>query len=310
MELLNNYAERLKHLPFDLRAEVMLADMLDDGISFDELILNPIGPHKRAFGRDIDSTEWIESQRKAQRWLQINLNRSGLYDLLPEGVFHQPTTGKTLTDKEEVLREMDIQRQREEASRRFFLPIEQEFLRQRVRIEQEERQFLNTADNIPDELMERFWTLPSFLTPIQKKRLLLLIPLMHQLAGDLNAMTACFEELIEERVSLAFDVAGGTLIQADVAPLGQWELGETSLFDGWLPNDEPTLCLTIRIDQNERIANYLPGQPGRQFIEWLSGYLVPLDVNFRLELDTSAIEDAFLLEDNDQFGRLDFNTYV
>ena len=308
MELLNDYADRLKHLPFDLRAELVLADMLEDGVSLDALILNPVGSFNRATGRDISGTEWIESGRTTQRWLQINLNRSGLYDLVPEGVFHQPATSDTLSTKEDILREMALQRRREEAARQFFLPLEQEFLRQRVQTEQQARTFLLNPE--PDDRLSQFWALPRFLTPVQTKRLLYLLPLMHRLAGDTAAMTACFEQLVDERVSLQLDSPGTTLIQTSTAPLGEWQLGDTSVFDGYLSDEEPRLRLTIYLDRSERVADYLPGATSRRLIEWLSGYLVPLDVSLHIDLDTSAIDDAFLLTDYGSDAQLSFTTYL
>ncbi|UFH52069.1 hypothetical protein [Spirosoma sp. KNUC1025] len=307
MEPINDYADRLNHLSIDLRAEVVLADMVTDGVSLDDLILNPMGAFRRATGRDINDVSWVESERKVKRWLQINLNRSGLYDLLPEGVFHQPTTNNRLTDKEDILQEMTIQRQRELAARQFFLPIDQEFLRQRVQIELESRQSL--LHNEPDDLLVQFWSLPEFLTPEQSRRLQYLLPLVHQLAGNMEAMTECFEQLVDERISLQLDTPGSVLLSTDNR-LGEWQLGDSSVFDGWLQDEEPLLRLTIHIEQSDQLANYLPGQNGRRLIEWLSGFLVPLDVNLSIELNTSALHDTFLLTDDDSFGRLSFTTYV
>ncbi|MFD2934206.1 hypothetical protein [Spirosoma flavum] len=311
MEPLNAYAQRLNHLPLDFRAEVVLADMLEDGISLDDLILNPVGAFKRAFGRDISRTEWVESQYGSQRWLQIDLNRNGLYDLLPEGVFHQPTTDDPSISKESVLLEMQVQRQREQAARRFFLPIEQEFFRQRIRIEQEQRTYpLNTDTQQPDDLLGWFWDLPDFLTSDQKKRLLYLLPVIHRITGDLTAMAACFEQLLEERVSLQLDSPGREFIQVNTAPLGQWQLGDNSVFDGWLRSEEPLLRITVHIDRTDRVDAYLPNHNGRRLLEWLTGYLVPLDTAIAIDLDTSTLDDTFLLTTDDSMGRLDFTTCI
>ncbi|WP_018620702.1 hypothetical protein [Spirosoma luteum] len=306
MEPLESYANRLDHLPEDLRAEVVLADMLEDGISLDELIINPLGAFKRTFGRDISQAQWVEAQHKVQRWLQIDLNRGSLYDLLPEGVFHQPTSNDTESSKEATLREMSVQQQRERAARLFFLPIEQEFFRQRIRIEQEQRTFLYGTDN----LLDWFWNLPDFLTPAQLRRLLYLLPVMYRIAGDLAAMIDCFEQLVEERVSLRLDSRGMEQVQADFARLGQWQLGNDSVLDGWLHDEGPLLRITVHIDRSERMSEYLPGQNGLKLIEWLAGYVVPLDAAYRIDLDTSALDDGFIFSDESVFGRLDFTTYV
>ncbi|GAB3782982.1 type VI secretion system baseplate subunit TssG [Spirosoma horti] len=309
MKPVADYAERLNHLPVDLRAEVVLADMLEDGISPDDLIINPVGLFKRAFSRDIDRVHWVESQHSTQRWLQIDLNRSGLYDLLPEGVFHQPTSPDASASTETTLREMAIQQERERAARRFFLPIEQEFFRQRIRIEQEQRAF-QFGSLLPDDMLSWFWTLPDFLTATQRERLHYLLPVIHQMAGNLVAMKTCFGQLIEERVSLQLDAPGKAFVHHDGSALGQWQLGADSVFDGWLYDGEPLLRITVSIDQPERLTDYLPDGNGQRLIDWLAGYLMPLDVGTRLVLDTSALADTFLFTEEDAFGRLDFATTI
>ena len=82
MDPLTTYANCLNHLPIDLRAEVVLADMLDDGISLNDLILNPTGGFKRSFGRDISQTSWIDMPHSSQRMVQVDLNRTDMNDLL------------------------------------------------------------------------------------------------------------------------------------------------------------------------------------------------------------------------------------
>lgn len=314
MEPLTAYAEHLNHLPVDLRAEVILADMLEDGISLDELILNPIGGFQRAFCRDIHRVDWVESQQDNRKWLRIDLNRDGLYDLLPEGIFHQPTISDPQASKEVMLREMHIQTQREAAARRFFLPLEQEFLRQRIRVEQEERKyrFANSPFSLDDNLLIQFWGLPDFLTAAQIKRLLYLLPVLHQLVGDFDHMTACFEQLLEERVSLSLDPPAREAVgtQLETAPLGQWQLGKTALLGTRLIDEWPELCLTIHLSRAERLVEYLPGGVDRRVVDWLGEYLFPLETVLRLELDTTAIEDNFLLTDAIHTGRLDCTTLI
>lgn len=317
METLIDYATYLTHLPVDLRAEVVVADMFDDGISPDNLIVNPLGPFKRAFGRDISGAGWVEGPTRLQRWLQIDLNRTGLYDLLPEGVFHQPTTNDASVSKEATLREMAIQHERERAARRFFLPIEQEFFRHRVRIEQEKRAFLfeNDAALSDNHLLDWFWNLPDFLTPRQLKRLLYLLPEIHRMAGDLPAMEACFGQLVADRVTLSTHSSGNEWVNAsttgvDTSRLGQWLLGADVAFEGWVNDGEPLLRITVHIDSPECLADYLPGGQGLQLLNWLAGYLVPLTTGFRIELDTSALDTAFLLTSDAGFGRLDFTTCI
>ncbi|AUD01089.1 hypothetical protein [Spirosoma pollinicola] len=317
MESLTAYANYLNHLPFDLRAEVVVTDMLEDGISPDDLIINPLGSFNRAFGRDISRVAWVDGQTRLQRWLQIDLNRTGLYDLLPEGVFHQPTSNDASVSKESILHEMAIQREREQAARRFFLPIEQEFFRHRIQIEQTQRTFLFGNDTLlPDnDLLGWFWNLPDFLTPLQIKRLMYLLPEIYRMTGDLIMAEACFGQLVDDRVTLTVESPESELVHSNKSgayspKLGQWQLGADSVLDGWVNDGEPGSKLTVHIVQVDRLTNYLPGGHGLQLLHWLAGYLIPLTTSFRIELDTSALEDTFLLTSDAVYGQLDYTTCI
>ena len=302
--------ERLNHLPVDLRAEVVVADLLENGVSLDDLILDPSGGFRRAFGRDIDHAEWTEAQ--PSQWLRIYLNRDGLYDRLPEGLFHQPTTNESNPTKDEWLREMALQQEREKAARLFFLPLEQEFFRQRVRIEQEERAYLPGGSQASPEENElvQFWNLPPFLTPDQVHRLLYLLPLVYRMAGDLDYMAACFEAVLEEPVRLQLEPPGGVPFTTETAPLGQWQLGVDSLLDGLLMDETPVVRLTVCVGQADRIAAYLPGGRGRQLIDWLGDYLFALDTLPVIDLDTSALERDFQLAEESPNTWLYFTTQL
>ncbi|GAA4395341.1 type VI secretion system baseplate subunit TssG [Nibrella viscosa] len=310
METLDSYAKRLNRLPIDLRLEVVLADMLEDGVSLDDLIVNPLGSFNRPFGRDIADTEWVEAQHGHRRWLQINVNRNGIYDFLPEGVFHQPTSDDTLATQETILREIKIQREREEAARRFFLPLEQEFFRQRVRIEQEERTHLAQHDpfSLDDNLVAQFWELPDFLTTAQAKRLVYLLPVVYQFVGDLHRTALCFEQLLGERVSLQPELPGLVSLSADTPPLGQWQLGNDSLFGGYVREEGEVIRLRVHLSRADQVPDYLPGSNGRRVINLLQEYLLPMDTTLVVELDTSAFENAFILDDIPDSGLLDFTT--
>lgn len=69
---------RLSNIPTDLSAEV-LANYLQMRV----LSIEFLGPHKRNAYRDIVSLE-----HDADGSLQIGLSRKGLYDILPEALFH------------------------------------------------------------------------------------------------------------------------------------------------------------------------------------------------------------------------------
>jgi len=290
-----------------------MADLLEEDFRLDDLILNPVGGFRRAFGRDVSGAEWVEAQQGDRRWLRLDLNRDGLYDRLPEGLFHQPTANDTKISKDEWVREMAVQQEREKAARLFFLPIEQEFFRQRVHIEQAERSYLpgsRSAFDSSDNDLVRFWNLPPSLTPVQVHRLLYLLPLFHRIAGDADYIAACFERVLEERVTLQLAPPELVSFRTETAPLGQWELGQSSLFDGLLADEAPVVRLTVHLSRADRVETYLPGGTGRRLIDWLGDRLFSLDTTPVVELDTSGLDTHFVLHEEPADTWLDLTTQL
>ena len=125
------------NLSFDIRAEVLIAELLEQAaIPRDKAILKAKGIHARPFSRDVLEVELFEDDRMRRDAIFFHVAREGLYDALPEGIFHTPKTQRNAT---EMVDEIKKQNQQREDARTFFLPIEEEFNRQRILVEQEER---------------------------------------------------------------------------------------------------------------------------------------------------------------------------
>ena len=85
--------ERLNQLPYDIRVEVIAADLIDNGLDREHLIMKPLSLFKRRFAKDIHQAKTIENNTSADD-LYIEVTRDGIYDILPEGFFHQPRDRK------------------------------------------------------------------------------------------------------------------------------------------------------------------------------------------------------------------------
>ena len=80
--------ELINSLLYDLRAEYLVAGMLAGGITAKEITASFDGVLKRKWSADINFAE-IEKYENGEEALNIHLNRSGIYDALPESLFHE-----------------------------------------------------------------------------------------------------------------------------------------------------------------------------------------------------------------------------
>ncbi|MBC7891975.1 MAG: type VI secretion system baseplate subunit TssG [Sphingobacteriaceae bacterium] len=316
MNDLSAYLKMLKTLPGDVRAEVAMADLIEDGVRLDDLLFCPVGTFRRGFQRDIGRVELTEIGARKTPVLRVEINRDGLYDTLPEGVFHQPISDKPAVGKEEIAREVTVQREREAAARLFFLPFEQEFYRHRVRLELEERQYFFDRDRTydGDDLFTRFWGLPDFLDSSQTTNLVHVLPFAYQLVGDWPRTQECLELILGDPVRIESVEPARLPLPGEVC-LGQATLGVDTVIGATYTDTLPATRVTVCPATAERLLAYLPGGRGGHTLDFLCQYLFPVETEVETCVELSPPPDeaeapAFVLDENPGTGRLDYTTYL
>ena len=83
---LQGKSNQINELLNDLKAEYLGACLLREGLSKRNILAIFDGDLKRRWSTDISNAE-VESAESENEVLCIHLNRSGIYDLLPESLF-------------------------------------------------------------------------------------------------------------------------------------------------------------------------------------------------------------------------------
>lgn len=271
----------------DLRPEVVIGELLIAGaLTEDEVFFVRNGGTFRSVGRDIErilppgSTE-----HKTERGF-VELNRAGIYDGLPEGLFHQGKRSKPFRSIEEVKDEYRANEAIEKDARKFFWPLDHELSWARVMIELNERRL--TTDLLDDRSgrgVLRFWDPPDYFTEEEKGDLLMLLPLCYRLVGDLKLTAQAMEEVLQVKVELVQRIISRPLNAGSDGPssgsseprLSAMQLGVDSLLSG----DAETLeqALVVRLGpMDAQVANtFAPGQVGRRKLDHLLGLLTRAD---------------------------------
>ncbi len=311
MPSLDNYIEQLNRLPVDIRAEILLANLLESGVSMEELVVSPVGLFRRNFQNDVGKADILELQRSAQKRIRLEVNRDGLYDALPEGLFHQPTQSKPPGNKQEILKEIKRQQEREAAARKFFLPLEQEYYRLRVKLVLEERKYLFDGEGLMEgDLFSEFWNFPSFLTPQQVHNLLYLLPMVHRIAGDWEQIRLSFETILEDAVQLVQNQPLRHTVSQTSPALGDARLGVDWIMGEQYDDVHSSILIQVLPTDPQRMNTYLPGGVGVQLIDYLSQYLLPLETDYRVEVKIAADYQHFFVTEEQYSSLLGYTTYL
>lgn len=147
-----------KNIPDDINAEVLL-EYLPEGTC--KVVF--YGLHKRNAYYDL-----IDIEDRNDGVLQLTLGRNGLYDTLPELMFHPIDRFDNLPkqyERERFEEEYEAQEREKEQARRFFEPVDLMLLRLRLEVRKKINAYIETdkvlidilGDGIPNEqLQNRF----------------------------------------------------------------------------------------------------------------------------------------------------------
>ena len=91
---MNNSIKFNNNLDTDFKFEVMVDSLIKQGYSPESIRILREGIARRAVSKDIE--EVYKQYNENDFTENIHVNREGIYDILPEGLFHQPLR-KTLS---------------------------------------------------------------------------------------------------------------------------------------------------------------------------------------------------------------------
>ncbi len=275
------------------------------------VLISPQGTFRRSYHADVLAVTPPVGQTET---IRIDVAREGLYDMLPEGLFHESPPGGAGIDTEAAVRDVEQNQQEEREARRFFLPLEQEFYRQKIALEHQEHAFFQSArpGSRAGALLRKLWGIPAELPAAQQQRFLFLVSHLHRLAGQLPAVERCFAFLLSVPVQISqqYPPAPASFEQPPV-PLGEATLGHDAVLGDTLDDPWPYWQLTVGPVAGEQLRSLLEGGATNRFIGWLAGYLLPAGVDYQLNIEVEPDDQAFCLEDDTSFGgRLGHTTYL
>src|SRR3712207_2627262 len=91
--IIEKYYNELLNNIHDIRGEALVNQALQQQIQPDDIVILNDGRFYREYRQDVYAIDQIEDSWLHQL-LQLHLSRSGIYDLLPEGLFHQPAADR------------------------------------------------------------------------------------------------------------------------------------------------------------------------------------------------------------------------
>lgn len=305
-------SELLGALPMDLRAEIVLCDLVKAGIDLEDFFIRPVGTFKRRFGKDIASIERKELKDN-DIIFHLNVNREGFYDMLPQALFHNPPgkTTKAFKNASEMADEVKARKQEEKEARNFFHIYETELYNMRIATEWQERKLIETISiTMDDDDFLSYWNLPAIFNKTQKGILFYLYPIIDTIRGNLSLMETTYNLFIPHKIKLE----RGFKNKLNVVPIYQNILGRYAISSDFVCGNSTcdvldTITIQVGPVPQDQVQNYIPRAKNIRMIKQLNRYFMPLF--FETEIVVHADKSKFKLSPFDVDAvRLGMNSYL
>ncbi|CAM2946504.1 hypothetical protein DRF59_16830 [Chryseobacterium flavum] len=300
-------------LQTDFKAEAVAVNLLKYHRAVSNIFIERIGVNDRAYLKDIKS---ISSSYLGfdEEVFTIESYREGIYDYLPEGLFHPPSLGASRKNVDSVVREIRKQKRVEEDARKFFRPFELEVFFTEISALLKESEFDITSNT--DSLLEtvsELWPLVNMLDRQNAYIFMHILPFFHQIRGDKRWFERCITAFLQVPVEVTFspNVIDEIEKDNDSMLLGNSRLGVTYIPSGRHMDGQRNWVINIGPIPYEEMKKYIPGSPFRKVLQALYDYFLPVTVDVEENFITEKQEYSFSLEDDHRnASRLGYSTFL
>ncbi|MBW6534108.1 MAG: hypothetical protein K0B11_03815 [Mariniphaga sp.] len=299
-----------------MKVETVIGDLMENGLKVDDFVVVANGSFKRRYSRDIACTNKVKLNN-GQEISEIHVNRDAIYDLLPEGLFHQ-STELNVNESGNISRESKRLKAEEKDARIFFLPFENEIYFQRINLELEERKILNQFNEVLlDDVASGFW---NFDKSIERKFLLRMIKFLHfsyKIAGNIKLTEECLGKILDEDVKITItanhsdeQVNYKNDILLSGCLLGASELGVDFVCGDVFKNTGRIMVFAIGPLRNSVVNDYLENGAISKFLACFFDFFVPVEIDVNTKILVSPEKQNFLLEESEEGASLGFKTFI
>jgi hypothetical protein len=294
----------------DYKVEVIAAEILEKSNDLSSIVIKRMPGVERPHTKDLQQVYNDTSAYDfSEIWL-LETCREGLYETLPQNLFHEPTLGTIHSTEQDILLQIQQQRREEENARNFFGPFEQELTYLNVRMYALEKSICRTDSDAVIQIFSRAWPFLNRIDPHSARVFIHILPFLHRVKGDFHWM----EQYISLFTGLPVAISQYPRMLEPVAnkeyyTLGEQSLGETMLLHGNAYDGETDLQIRIGPVPAHLMINYLPGSAFNSILDELYQHFVPFNKSYRQVVFAEAEARDFILDDQ-VHSALGYNAFL
>jgi len=263
-------------------AETLFVSLLEAGLDTEQIKVQHNGSFKRRYSQDVEMVEIDECDNKSKAL--ISLNRDGLYDVLPEGLFHQTKGSSRVNSVEGAVEEHKQYKEEEKFARKFFAPLEQMLFLYKAMAENAERNILRDLQNGKlNSSFYEFWNISVNLPTAPAARLLRLMPYASLIKGDRENTEAALSYLLGKPVCITVNEQIQTEVFTDTRRLIDMRLGVDTVIGASCREVQVIWNCTINDILHSELEAFAPDMAMYNILNRFTEIFIPLDVELRFD---------------------------
>lgn len=300
-------------LQTDFRAEAVAVNLMKYHSSLALVFVERLGINDRAYLKDIKT---ITKQYLGfdDEIYNIKTYREGIYDYLPEGIFHSPSLNSKRSNVESVVKEIRRQKKVEDDARKFFRPFELEVFFTEITALLKEQEFDLSSQT--DSLIKTFselWPLIKLLDRNSACIFVYILPFMHKMRGDKKLFEQCLSAFLEIPVEVTFQARILEKIEEENNSvfLGNSRLGLDYIPSGRHFDGERNWVVNIGPIPYDRMKDFVEGSRFKKILTAFYEYCLPLNTDIKENFVTEKQQFSFVLDEEDENQtRLGYSTFL
>lgn len=293
----------------DYKSEVIVANLIMHGYDPNQMLLIRKGAMRRGFAKDIEHIEFQFSEHDLRDYLNIYINRESIYDILPEGLFHQPINKSKSKQKDDILDEIKHHRQEEFFARKFFQLFEVEVDRALTDIYLWELGFYRRMSNKNfTNIFLAHWPILKYFNSRQSILFIYILSILHKVRNQHSEV----EDIISIILDVPVKISSTKILHKDVdqdsykSQIGIASLGVNFVLGDLFDDGIDDLKVTIGPISAKKMNYFMPPNKGGFILDKLCDLLLTADAFIVKDFKISPEDSVFILSDdkaiNSQLG--------
>lgn len=304
----------LSCLDDDFKAEVVAAEMAGLGIDPERILVMMLGALKRTHSKDVSSINEEMSEYNHKEYVVVKTPREGIYDMLPQGLFHRPAVLKRGQTETDLIKAIKQRKKQEADARKFFLPFEAaiNYLRMQMVLYENRLDKRSHYDDLVNIFADH-WEIFKYLDARQANIFLHLIPIVHDVRDDHPVVETIFEMLflmpvkIELRRQQPFHPAEPYLSKMGDSVLGVNLTTGNKLYD----EGADEILVSIGPMTKDVRHEFMEGGKNYKILQLLKDYFLPVHMDVVTEYVMNEGDKVMRLRDESVFNSvLGEDTYI